>query len=123
MWDVPRQGIKPTSPALAGGFLTTVPPGKSLFTLKWLILYDFNLNLKNFKKKIKKIFILLFIFGCVASSLLHAGFLYLRQAGATLPCGAQASHRGGFSCCGTQALGARASVVVARGLSICGARA
>ena len=37
--------------------------------------------------------------------------------GATLGCGAQASHCGGFSCCGAQALGVRASVVVAHGLS------
>ena len=29
MWDLPRPGLKPVSPALAGGFLTTVPPGKS----------------------------------------------------------------------------------------------
>ena len=29
MWDLPGPGIKPMSPALAGGFLTTVPPGKS----------------------------------------------------------------------------------------------
>ena len=28
MWDLPRPGLKPVSPALAGGFLTTVPPGK-----------------------------------------------------------------------------------------------
>ena len=27
MWDLPRPGIKPVSPALAGGFLTTAPPG------------------------------------------------------------------------------------------------
>ena len=27
---VPGTGIEPTSPALAGGFLTTAPPGKSL---------------------------------------------------------------------------------------------
>ena len=25
MWDLPRPGIEPVSPALAGGFLTTVP--------------------------------------------------------------------------------------------------
>ena len=31
IWDLPRPGIKPVSPALAGGFLTTVPPGKSHF--------------------------------------------------------------------------------------------
>ena len=30
MWDLPRPGIKPTSPALQGEFLTTGPPGKSL---------------------------------------------------------------------------------------------
>ena len=35
-----------------------------------------------------------------------------------LRCGARASHCGGFSCCG-----ARASVVVACGLSSCGAQA
>ena len=29
MWDLPRPGLEPVSPALAGGFLTTVPPGKS----------------------------------------------------------------------------------------------
>ena len=43
--------------------------------------------------------------------------------GATLRCGAWASHCGGFSCCGAQALDARASVVVARGLSSCGSQA
>ena len=29
MWDLPRPGLKPVSPALAGRFLTTPPPGKS----------------------------------------------------------------------------------------------
>ena len=29
MWDLPRPGLKPVSPALAGGFLTTAPSGKS----------------------------------------------------------------------------------------------
>ena len=29
MWDLPGPGIEPVSPALAGGFLTTAPPGKS----------------------------------------------------------------------------------------------
>ena len=36
--------------------------------------------------------------------------------GATLHCGAWASHCGGFSYCGAWALGARASVVVVCGL-------
>ena len=30
MWDLPRPGLEQVSPALAGGFLTTVPPEKSL---------------------------------------------------------------------------------------------
>ena len=42
--------------------------------------------------------------------------------GATLRCGAWASHCSGFSCCGARALGARASVVVARRLSSSGSR-
>ena len=29
MWDLPGPGIEPMSPALAGGFFTTEPPGKS----------------------------------------------------------------------------------------------
>ena len=62
-------------------------------------------------------------FGCVGSSLLHTGFLQLWRAGATLRCGAQASHCGGFSCCGARALGKRASVVVARRLCSCGSQA
>ena len=30
MWDLPGPGLEPMFPALAGGFLTTAPPGKSL---------------------------------------------------------------------------------------------
>ena len=30
MWDLPGAGLEPVSPALAGRFLTTAPPGKSL---------------------------------------------------------------------------------------------
>ena len=33
MWDLPGPGLEPVCPALAGGFLTTVPPGKSLTCL------------------------------------------------------------------------------------------
>ena len=28
MWDLPGPGLEPMSPALAGGSLTTAPPGK-----------------------------------------------------------------------------------------------
>ena len=30
IWDLPRPGLEPVSPALAGGLSTTVPPGKPL---------------------------------------------------------------------------------------------
>ena len=46
-------------------------------------------------------------------------FLWLWRAGATLLCGAWASHCG-FSHRGAQALGVQASVVVAHGVSSCG---
>ena len=41
MWDLPRPGLKPVSPALAGGFLTTAPPGKShdFLLLNWIIFH------------------------------------------------------------------------------------
>ena len=29
LWDLPRPGVEPVSPALAGGFLSSAPPGKS----------------------------------------------------------------------------------------------
>ena len=57
------------------------------------------------------IFFLGFFFGCAGSSLLC--FLVMRQAGATLHCGARALHCSGFSCCGTWAIGWRASAVAA----------
>ena len=31
MWKLTRPGIEPVSPALAGGFLSTVRPGKSVY--------------------------------------------------------------------------------------------
>ena len=42
MGDLPRPGIEPVSPALAGGFLTPVPPGKSqdYGKLKCMLLSD-----------------------------------------------------------------------------------
>ena len=44
MWDLPGPGLEPMSPALAGRFLTTVPPGKSLqfkYTFNIYYLKDF----------------------------------------------------------------------------------
>ena len=37
MWDLPRPGLEPVSPALAGGFSTTAPPGKPyIYRFIWL---------------------------------------------------------------------------------------
>ena len=46
-------------------------------------------------------------------------FSSCHEQGSTLHCGARASHSSDFSYCGAQALGTRASVVAARGLSSC----
>ena len=66
-------------------------------------------------------------FDCAESSLLFFVFcLFFAQAfsscheqGSTLHCGARASHSSDFSYWGAQALGMRASVVAAHGLSSC----
>ena len=42
MWDLPGPGLEPVSPALAGGFLTTAPPGKSPDVLNG---YNLQLNI------------------------------------------------------------------------------
>ena len=98
MWNLPGPGLEPVSPALTGGFLNhcatrEVPPNHVYFIN--LLIY-------------------------LLAVLLRTGFLQLRRAGATFRCAVQASHCGGFSHCGAQVLGTRASVVVARGLSSCG---
>ena len=40
MWDLPGPGLEPVSPALAGEFLTTVPPGKPSLFIMLLKLYQ-----------------------------------------------------------------------------------
>ena len=43
MWDLPRPGLEPVSPALAGRFSTTAPPGKPptmQFCIRFLIWID-----------------------------------------------------------------------------------
>ena len=41
MWDLPRPGLEPVSPALAGRFSTTAPPGKPsfLFNLYYVFIH------------------------------------------------------------------------------------
>ena len=47
MWDLPGPGHEPVSPALAGGFLTTAPPGKSI-TFCFLVIDINNIKLYHF---------------------------------------------------------------------------
>ena len=55
-----------------------------------------------------KLYLFIYLFGCVGSSFLCEGFLQLRQVGATLHRGAWAFHYRGLSCCGAQAPDAQA---------------
>ena len=181
------------SPALAGGFLTTEPPGKSCFLcleenfgVTFLGSYSSYPYFQICWHKVVNILILLVFISLVISFLLilisafsfwsvsprhvshflgHTGpvllctwFLFVRsrrssrfffnlfilfylflaalglfccawvfsscgKRGATLHCSVWASHCSGFSCCGARALVARASVVLAHGLSSCGSQA
>ena len=61
-----------------------------------------------FKGKVILLFIYLFTYGCVGSSFLCEGFLWLWQAGATLHRGALASHYRGLFCRGARAPDAQA---------------
>ena len=61
----------------------------------------------------KNLFILFIYFWLLWVFVAAPGLSLVVASGATLHCGARASHCGGFSCCGTQGLGAQASVVVA----------
>ena len=43
MWDLPRPGLEPVSPALAGRFATTAPPGQPPYIfLLFFLTYFFN---------------------------------------------------------------------------------
>ena len=53
MWDLPRPGLEPVSPALAGRFSTTAPPGKpqSVHILSSILYYTFYKRLLEMKFK------------------------------------------------------------------------
>ena len=55
MWDLPRPGLEPVSPELAGGFLTTVPPGKpeNIIFNDNMILYSMNVSKFNHSSFVK----------------------------------------------------------------------
>ena len=92
MWDPPRPGLEPVSPALAGRFSTTAPPGKPLIFLLKIILFI--------------IFFFLFLGGVLCWVLVAACGVFV------------AAHRL-LSSCGLKALSLRrvGSVVVVRRLS------
>ena len=52
MWDLPRPGLEPVSPALEGRFSTTVPPGKPRFIIliRKLTIYILYSNVETFRK-------------------------------------------------------------------------
>ena len=50
-WDLPRPGLEPVSPALAGRFSTTAPPGKPPQTFKYHLPLIKSLKLSSFKTK------------------------------------------------------------------------
>ena len=45
VWDLPDPGIKPPSPALAGGFLFSVPPGRSSYIILTEVLFSFQIEM------------------------------------------------------------------------------
>ena len=98
----PTQGSNPlSSPASAGKFFTTVPPGKPVCAVaSFIYICDF----------------IYFIFGCAGSLSLHGFFSRCSEQGFLSSCGAWASHRSGFSCSRAQALGHMSSIVVVPGL-------
>ena len=55
MWDLPGPGIEPASPALAGRFLTTAPPGKSLPSVLMMLCLCSCLKTTNSSFKVKGI--------------------------------------------------------------------
>ena len=46
IWRLPRQGIEPVYPALAGGFSTTGPTGKSIILIMFYHTYNFKFLIK-----------------------------------------------------------------------------
>ena len=79
-------------------------------TDEWINIMQYNHIMKYYSAFIFN----LYIFGCLASSLLCEGFLQLQEARTSLHCGAQVPHYSGFSCFSSRL---QASVVVEHGLS------
>ena len=41
MWDLPRPGLEPVPPALAGRLSTTAPPGKPRFIINYIHIFNY----------------------------------------------------------------------------------
>ena len=54
MWDLPRPGLKPVSPALAGRFSTTAPPGKPCWEF-----FDYEFNFTTSDQSIQIVYFFL----------------------------------------------------------------
>ena len=76
----------------------------------WVVLGGFE-----FLSFLKKMYLVLVVPVFIAAR----GFSLVAESGATLHCGAWASHGSGFSCCGAQTLDAWASVVAACWITTC----
>ena len=114
MRNLPRPGLEPVSPALAGGFLTTAPPGKPSPCVFLFVFCFF------FKKTTAPVYF--FIFFNLFNLWLCWVFVSVRglslvaASGATLHRDAWASHYRGLSCCGAQAPDAQAQKLWLTGL-------
>ena len=114
MWDLPRPGLEPVSPAFAGRLSTTAPPGKPgnyfLTFITTDVLPVLGLH-RNGKISSMHSFVTDFF---SFNKFIYFIYLFLAALGlrccarAFSSCCAWASHCGGFSCCGERALGTRA---------------
>ena len=67
-WDLPRPGLKPVSPALAGRLSTTTPPRKPYLFFKFFFMWIF---LKSLLNLLQYFFCFMFgFFGCEACGIL-----------------------------------------------------
>ena len=69
MWDLPGPGLEPASPALAGRFLTTAPPGKykNSFSFDRTLLFSLAMHLKIlFSKSEAKLYLSFSLHSCLA---------------------------------------------------------
>ena len=78
MWDLPKPGLEPMSPALAGRFSTTVPPGKpgKVFLLPFCSLFSFFVCVPFFLSLLSSFIIWGFFYSAMHWSL-SLSFVYL----------------------------------------------